>query len=138
MTEADSLAIERRLEYFLLGSGAIATLIAGIGWGIRSGEGAAIGTAMCWLNFRWLKQGAAAVIRLGMAQAGAEVVRVPRILHAKFFGRLVLLLVVVYATLVWLRLPSIATLCGLVAVFPAVVLELIYEMWRGHHRWNEQ
>lgn len=138
MTDADSQAVERRIEFFLLGSGAMMTLIAAIGWGIRSGEGAAIGTAMCWLNFRWLKQGAAAVIRLGMAQAGAEVVRVPRILHAKFFGRLVLLLVVVYATLVWLRLPPIATLCGLVAVFPAIVLELFYEIWRGYHRWNEQ
>jgi ATP synthase I subunit len=138
VTDADSQAVERRLEYFLLACGALMTAIAAIGWGIRSGEGAALGTAMCWLNFRWLKQGAAAVIRLGMAQAGAEAVRVPRILHAKFFGRLVLLLVVVYATLVWLRLPPIATLCGLVAVFPAVVLELFYEVWRGHHRWNEQ
>lgn len=138
MTEADSSAVERRIEYFLLGSGAMMTAISAIGWGIRSGEGAAMGTGMCWLNFRWLKQGAAAVIRLGMAQAGAEVVRVPRILHAKFFGRLVLLLVMVYAILVWLRLPPIATLCGLVAVFPAVVMELFYEIWRGDHRWNEQ
>ncbi|HKW88647.1 MAG TPA: hypothetical protein VJN21_07815 [Candidatus Acidoferrales bacterium] len=138
MNNADSQAVERRLEYFLLGSGAAATLAAAIGWGFRSAEGAAIGTALCWLNFRWLKQGATAVIRLGMAQAGAEVVRVPRILHAKFFGRLVLLLVAVYVTLVWLRLPAIATLCGLVAVFPAVVLELFYEAWQGHHHWKEQ
>lgn len=138
MNEAKSLAIERRIELFLLGSGALMTAIAAIGWGIRSGEGAAIGTAMCWLNFRWLKQGASAVIRLGMAQAGAEAVRVPRILHAKFFGRLVLLLAVVYATLVWLRLPPIPTLCGLVAVFPAILLELFYEIWRGHHRWSGQ
>jgi hypothetical protein len=138
MNEAESVAIERRLEYFLLGSGAVATLVAAIGWGIRSAEGAAIGTALCWLNFRWLKQGAGAVIRMGMAQAGAEVVRVPRVFHLKFFGRLVLLLAVVYVILVRFRLPAIATLCGLVAVFPAVVLELFYEIWRGHHRWTEQ
>ena len=138
MNESGALAVERRLEYFLLGSGAVATLVAAIGWGLRAGEGAAIGTAICWLNFRWLKQGAAAVIRLGLAQAGAEVVRVPRFLHLKFFGRLVLLLVVVYVILVRFRLPAIATLCGLVAVFPAVVLELFYEIWRGHHRWTEQ
>jgi hypothetical protein len=138
MNEADALAIERRLEYFLLGSGAVATLVAATGWGLRFAEGAAIGTAICWLNFRWLKQGATAVIRIGMAQAGAETVRVPRILHVKFFGRLVLLLAVVYVILVRLRLPVLATLCGLVAVFPAVVVELIYELWRGHQRWTEQ
>ena len=137
MNDAASQAVERRLEYFLIGSGALMAAISGIGWGIRAAEGAAIGTALCWLNFRWLKQGANAVIQTGIAQAGAEVVRVPRLLHIKFFGRLVLLLVAVYAILVWLRLPPIATLCGLVAIFPAVVLELFYEMWRGQHRWNE-
>lgn len=137
MSDAASQAVERRLEYFLIGSGALMAVISGIGWGIRAAEGAAIGTALCWLNFRWLKQGANAVIQTGIAQAGAEVVRVPRLLHIKFFGRLVLLLVAVYAILVWFRLPPISTLCGLVAVFPAVVLELFYEMWRGQHRWNE-
>lgn len=138
MNDAASQAVERRIEYFLIGSGALMAVISGIGWGIRAAEGAAIGTALCWLNFRWLKQGANAVIQTGIAQAGAEVVRVPRLLHIRFFGRLVLLLVAVYAILVWFRLPPIATLCGLVAVFPAVVLELFYEMWRGDHRWNEQ
>lgn len=138
MNDAESQAVERRIEYFLLAAGALMTAIAAIFWGLRSAEGAAIGTAMCWLNFRWLKQGATAVIQTGMAQAGAEVVRVPRILHVKFFGRLVLLLVVVYVILVRFRLPAIATLCGLVAVFPAVLLELFYEIWRDHHRWNEQ
>ena len=130
--------MERRIECFLLGSGALIAAIAGIGWGLRAAEGAAIGTAMCWLNFRWLKQSATAVIRLGMAQAGAEIVRVPKTLHMKFFGRLVLLLLVVYATLTWLRLPAVPTLCGLVAVFPGIVLELFYELWRGHHRWSGQ
>jgi len=136
MSDAESLAIERRIEYFLLFSGTVMALAAWLGWGIRPAEGAAIGTAICWLNFRWLKQGAAALIRLGLAQAGAAVVRVPRTIHLKLLGRFALLLLVVYAILVLLQLPAIPFLCGLVAVFPAVVLELFYELLHGMHRWN--
>jgi hypothetical protein len=134
--EAEYAAIERRIERFLIGLGAAFTLGAGIGWGIRAGAGAAVGTALCWLNFRWLRQGAAALIRLAQAQATLENPRVPPLVHVKFFGRLLLLLLVAYAILAWLRLPAIAFLCGLVAVVPAIVLELGYELVHGQHRWN--
>jgi len=33
-------------------------------------------------------------------------------------------------------LPVVAVLCGLAAVVPAIVLELVYELLHGHHRWN--
>lgn len=134
--EADYLAIERRIERFIVMLGIGIILGAEIGWGRRAAVAAAIGTALCWLNFRWLRQGATALMRLGIAQAGAETVHVPRSTHAKFFGRLLLLLVVAYVILVWLRLPVIAFLCGAVAVVPAVVAELFYELAHGHHRWK--
>jgi hypothetical protein len=44
----------------------------------------------------------------------------------------------VYAILGWLRLPAAAVLCGLVAVVPAIMFELGYELLHGHHRWNAQ
>jgi hypothetical protein len=138
VNDAEYAAIERRIERFLISLGAAMTLGAAIGWGIRAGAGAAVGTALCWLNFRWLRQGTAALIRVGQAQAAAENVRVPPMVHAKFLGRLLLLLVVAYVILAWLRLPAIAFLCGLVAVVPAVVLELGYELVHGQHRWNTQ
>jgi hypothetical protein len=138
MDDSEYAAVERRIERFLVGVGAAITLGAAIGWGMRAGAGAAVGTALCWLNFRWLRQGAAALIRVGQAQAAAENVRVPPIMHMKFFGRLLLLLLGAYAILVWLRLPAIAFLCGLVAVIPAIVLELAYELVHGERRWNTQ
>jgi len=137
-TESDFAAIERRLEYFLVGAGAAMSLGAAVGWGLRAGIGAAAGTLVCWLNFRWLRQGAAALVRLGLAQAGVEQVHVPKTVHAKFLGRAMLLLVAAYAMLVWLHLPAIAVLCGLVAVVPAILLEVGYELAHGHHRWNAQ
>ncbi len=137
-TESDFAAIERRLEYFLVGAGAAMSVGAAVGWGLRAGVGAAAGTLVCWLNFRWLRQGAAALVRLGLAQAGIEQVRVPKTVHAKFVGRAMLLLLAAYAMLVWLHLPGIAVLCGLVAVVPAILLEVGYELVHGHHRWNAQ
>ncbi len=137
-TESDYAAIERRLEYFLLGAGAAMAAGAAVGWGVRAGVGTAAGTLVCWLNFRWLRQGAAALVRLGLAQAGVEQVQVPKTVHAKFLGRTVLLLLAAYAMLVWLHLPAIAVLCGLVAVVPAILIEVGYELVHGHHRWNAQ
>jgi hypothetical protein len=135
-SEAESNAIERRIERLIVALGVAVTIGAEIGWGRRAAASAAIGTALCWVNFRWLRQGATALTRLGIAQAGAEKVHVPRSVHAKFFGRLVLLLVVAYVILAWLRLPVIAFLCGAVAVVPAIVVELFYELAHGHHRWK--
>jgi hypothetical protein len=128
----DHTAIELRIEAFIVLVGVVAAAIAAIGWGKRAAVGTAVGAALCWLNFRWLRQGADGVIKLGLAQAGAEVVRVPRRTHAKFLGRLGLLLVAVYAILVWLRLPAVAVVCGLTAVFPAVLCSAGYEALRGH------
>ena len=136
VNDSESVAIERRLERLIVILGAAMTVGAEIGWGSRAAAGAAIGTALCWLNFRWLRQGAAGLMKLGIAQAGAEKVRVPRSVHAKFFGRLVLLLVSAYVILVWLQLPVVAFLCGAVAVVQAIVVELFYELAHGHHRWK--
>ncbi len=136
MHDSDPEAIERRIQYFIVGIGIAIAIGAAAGWGIRAAEGAAAGAAVCWLNFIWLGRGATELIRLGTAQAGADVVRVPRTIHAKFFGRIVLLILAVYAILAWLHLPPVAFLCGLTTVLPAIVAELGYEIARGQHRWN--
>ncbi len=136
--DSESVAIELRIEKFILVLGAVMTLVAAVGWGKRAAAGAALGAALCWLNFRWLRQGAAGVIRLGLAQAGADEVTVPKKTYAKFLGRLMLLVVVVYAILTWLHLPAVAVVSGLTAVVPAILVELGYELIHGHHRWNAQ
>lgn len=134
--DSEYMAIERRIEGFIVGAGLVLTFAAKIGWGSRPAAGAAIGTALCWLNFRWLRQGAEGLIRLGLAQAGAETVNVPRRVHAKFFGRLVLMLAAVYVILTRLSLPAVWVLCGLAAVVPAILIEFGYELMHGHYRWG--
>lgn len=138
LNPAEADRIERRIEKFTAAFGAAATLVATWKFGLRAGGGAALGAALCLLNFRWLRHGATGVIALGMAQAGAEAVHVPRSMHAKFFGRLVLLLVAVYVMLKTLKLPGVAVLCGLAALVPGIFAELVYELVTGHQRWTEQ
>ncbi|HVB86497.1 MAG TPA: hypothetical protein VNK23_07530 [Candidatus Dormibacteraeota bacterium] len=135
-SERDYAAIERRMELFVVIAGAAITAIALAGWGWRSGVAAAAGLLLCWLNFRWLRAGAAAVVQLGAAQTEAGEVRVPSGVHAKFVGSMFLLLASTYAILAWLRWPALAYVCGLTAVVPAIVLELGYELVHGHHRWT--
>jgi hypothetical protein len=134
----DSISIERRIERLILFAGLLMVVGAASGWGGCAAEGTAIGTALCWLNFRWLRQGAAGLIQLGLAQAGAENVRVPRMTHAKFLGRIALLLLVAYVILSKLHFPVIPVFCGLTAVFPAILIELGYEVMHGQHRWKVQ
>ncbi len=123
-----------RLEAFLIVVGVAVAIGAAVGWGWRAGESAAAGGSLSWLNFRWLRQGAAGVMKLGLAQVGAEIVKVPPSVHAKFFGRTILLVIAACVILFWLHLPAIPLLCGLAAIFPAVLLELGYELAHGHGR----
>lgn len=136
MNDAEYARIEVRIERNILIVAAVAVVVAAAIWKLRAAGGLAIGAALCWLNFRWLRRGVAAVIQLGLAQAGAASVYVPRTVYAKFFGRIVLLVAVVYVILARFHLPAVALLCGLGAVVPAILLELVYELRHGHHRWS--
>jgi len=129
---------ERRISWLTLLIGLVAGLLVAALRDRLWGLGLGIGAALAWLNFRWLRQGAAALIRLGQAQSTLEKPYVPPLVHVKFFGRLLLLLVVAYVILAWLKLPAAAVICGLAAVVPAILIELGYEIVRGQHRWNEQ
>ena len=134
--EAFYRAAERRIEYLTLGLGAAATLVTSVRWGWRAGAGLALGAALAWVNYRWLKQGVAALVQLSATQAGAEQVRVPKRVYLKFFGRFALLIVVVYAILSRSLLPAAGVLAGLFALVAAVLLELLYELVRGNRQAN--
>jgi hypothetical protein len=107
-----------------------------------------IGAAMSWLNFRWLKQGVNALVRLSVAQhAGqdevpeeaqegaaegpekeAQKARVPAGVYVKFAARYLLLLLVAYVILSRLQWPAAYMIGGLFVVVAAVLLELVLEL----------
>lgn len=133
MADPDSiyLAAEHRIEWMTFAFGLAGALFVLLRWGWRPGAGVALGAALAWLNFRWLKQGVTALVKLSTAQAGSEHARVPPSVYVKFFGRFALLLVVVYVILSRSLLPVAAVLGGLFAVVAAVMIELMWELVRG-------
>ena len=132
MVESDSIyvAAEHRIEWMTLAFGLAGAVFVFLRWGWRPAAGVALGAALAWLNFRWLKQGVTAFVKVSTAQANSERVRVPVSVYAKFFGRFALLLLVVYVILSRSLLPVAAVLGGLFAVVAAVMIELMWELLR--------
>jgi hypothetical protein len=132
MVESNSIdvAAEHRIEWMTVALGLAAAVFAFARWGWRPGAGVALGAVLAWLNFRWLKHGVGALVKVSTAQANSERVRVPVGVYVKFFGRFALLLVVVYVTLSRSLLPAAAVVGGLFAVVAAVMIELLWELVR--------
>jgi hypothetical protein len=124
-------ASERRIEYFTLAIGALATIGATGMWNWRAGVGVACGAVLSWINYRWLKQGVATLARLSAAQAGTEKARVPTSIYLKVLGRYALLIAAAYVILRGFKLPAAALLAGLFAVIAAVLAELIGQLFRS-------
>jgi hypothetical protein len=133
MTDSDSFywTAELRIEWLTLALGSAGALFAAAMWDWRAGTGVALGALLTWLNFRWLKQGVGALVRLSTAQAGSEHARVPASVYLKFFGRFALLLLVVYVILSRSLLPMAAVVGGLFAVVAAVMIEVLFELISG-------
>ena len=125
------VAAEQRIEWMTVVLGLAGAAFVFLRWGWRPGAGVALGAALAWLNFRWLKQGVTALVKLSTAQANSEHARVPLVVYAKFFGRFALLLLIVYVILSRSWLPVAAVLGGLFAVVAAVMIELMWELVRG-------
>jgi len=124
-------AAERRIEQLTLVLGVAAALVVAVRYGWRAASGLAVGAALAWVNYRWLKQAVVVVARLSAGQAEASKIRIPKRIYAKFFGRFALLLVAAYAILSRSWLPAAAILAGLFTLVAAVLVELIYELLRG-------
>ncbi len=129
--ESSYATAERRIEWVTLMFGLVGAAFAYVRWGWRPGAGVALGSALAWLNFRWLKQGVGALVKLSTAQENSEHARVPWSVYVKFFGRFALLLGVVYVILSRSLLPVNAVLGGLFAVVAAVLFELLWQLVRG-------
>jgi hypothetical protein len=122
---------ERRIELLSVAVGATATLGVAIRWGWRAAAGFGIGASLAWVNYRWLKQGATAMTQLAIARSDSPKVRIPTLVYVKFFGRFVLVVAVVYVILARSSLPVVAVLAGLFTLVAAILIELVYELFRG-------
>ncbi|MCL6565722.1 MAG: ATP synthase subunit I [Acidobacteriia bacterium] len=123
--EAFYRVAERQIELWTLRVGAVAAVVAGLGWSWAAAGGVLLGAALAWLNFRWLKQAVAALEHVSVAQTHGDIVRIPRRTYVKFFGRYVLLLAVLYVIFSRSWLPVGAVFAGLFALVAAVLGAMI-------------
>jgi hypothetical protein len=122
---------ERRIEIFTLAIGGAGAIGVGMYWGVGHGVWFATGAALSWLNFRWMKQGVAALARLSAGQQGSEKIRVPSIVYVKFLGRYALLILIAYVILRGFPFAMLSMLAGLFVVAAAAIAEMIGQLFRS-------
>jgi hypothetical protein len=121
----------RRIEFWAVGIGVAGAVFAAWKGGWMAGVSLATGAALSLVNYRWLKDGVAAISQMAAVQSEKQQVRIPRIIYIKFFGRFVLLLAAVYVILTRSLLIAEWLLTGLFVVVAAVLAEMIYLLSRG-------
>jgi hypothetical protein len=124
---------QRRIERWTLGLGAAIALATAIRTTGRAGAGVAAGTALAWMNFRWLKKGIA-VLESHSTRPSPEMVRVPRRVYVRLYGGYALLLAVLYVIFFYSLLPAEAVLVGLFTLVAGIITEGVYQLAQGWRR----
>jgi hypothetical protein len=118
-----------RISWLTLVLGFAAALIWFFAKSHKEGVGIAIGTALAWLNYRWLDQGLSALVSVAQAQEGSEQARVPAVIYWKFAGRYVLIALAIYVSLHYFAVPLVAMILGLLALGAGAFAESLYEIF---------
>ena len=91
--------------------------------------GLAIGAALAWLNFRWLRRGLDALVVASTAQKDAANPRVPIGTYFRALFRYVLIALIVYVIFKILGIPLVSMVLGLCALGVATIAASVYEVW---------
>jgi small-conductance mechanosensitive channel len=121
---------ERRIAWLtlLLGFAAAVSAVLLRRWAWAAGL--AVGTALAWLNFRWLRRGLDGLVTASTAQSGAEKPRVPAITYALMILRYGLIALAVYVIFELLKVPLLSMVLGLCALGAAAIAASVYEILR--------
>jgi len=130
-TEAFDSQSESRISLLTLLLGALVALPVAALHNWQWGAGILIGSALGWLNFRWLKQGVDALARASTAQQGSEKVRVPIAAYCKALSRYALIALTIYVIFRYLHVPAISMVCGLCALGAATILVSVHSILRS-------
>jgi hypothetical protein len=130
-SEAAGYALaERRIAWLTLVLGGAAALAAVILRRWSWAEGLAIGTALAWLNFRWLKRGLDALVEVSTAQEGFAKPRIPVGTWFRLLFRYGLIAFCVYVIFEYLKVPLASMVVGLCALGAATITASVYEILR--------
>jgi hypothetical protein len=121
---------ERRISGLTLLIGFVAGLLVALLRDPLWGAGLAIGAALAWLNFRWLKQGLNSLVVFSTAQAGKEKPVVPIRSYFGMVFRYGLIALAVYVIFEFLKVPLLSMVVGLCALGAATITASVYEILR--------
>lgn len=121
---------ERRIAWLTLLFGFAAAVIAAALRHKLWAAGLAIGTALAWLNFRWLKRALDALVVASTAQEGREKPKVPLSTYFAALFRYGLLGLAVYVIFIYLHVPLGSMILGLCALAAAAIAASVWEILR--------
>lgn len=119
---------EQRIAWLTLVLGFTSAVIAAALRHLPWAEGLAIGTALAWLNFRWLKRGLDALVVASIAQEGRAKPVVPIGTWFRLMFRYGLIALCVYVIFEYLKVPLVSMLVGLCALGAATLAASLYEI----------
>jgi ATP synthase I chain len=125
---APAALTESRISWLTLLIGFVAALLVAILRDRLWGAGLAIGTALAWLNFRWLRRGLDALVVASTAQADEEKPVVPILTYFDMLFRYGLIALAVYVIFIYLRVPLASMVVGLCALGAATIMASVYEI----------
>lgn len=125
----------RRIQWTIVGCGALAAAGAWYRYGPRMALGVLLGAALAYINFVWLKSSMLAVSgAYATMGAGTEATPPPSPptmrLAIRFFLRYVLAAAIAYAILASSAVSAYGLLAGLLMIVPALLVEAGHEAWR--------
>lgn len=121
---------ERRIGWLTLLFGFAATAVVAVLRYKRWAAGLALGTVLGWLNFRWLKRAADALVAVSTAQEGREKPKVPLTTYLAALFRYGLLGLTVYVIFVYLHVPLGSMILGFCALAAATIAASVLEILR--------
>ena len=121
---------ERRIGWLTLLFGFVATTVVAVLRFKLWAAGLAIGTALAWLNFRWLRRAADALLTVSTAQEGREKPKVPLTTYLAALFRYGLLGLTVYVIFVFLHVPLGSMILGFCALAAAAIAASVWEILR--------
>jgi hypothetical protein len=119
---------ERRISWLTLLIGFLAALLVAVLRDRLWGAGLAVGAALAWLNFRWLRRGLDVLVIASTAQAGKEKPTVPFLSYFAMLFRYGLIALAVYVIFEYLRVPLVSMVVGLCALGAATIAASVYEI----------
>jgi hypothetical protein len=119
---------EQRIAWLTLLIGFLAALLVAVLRNRLWGAGLAVGAALAWLNFRWLRRGLDALVTASTAQAGKEKPVLPVLTYFAVLFRYGLIALAVYVIFEYLRVPLVSMVVGLCALGAATIAASVYEI----------